>query len=79
MKQQYKNFLKSGPEDGPCVFTGRHAIYYGEFFDDGKGYTLLHNQLLPVCDKIAKALGKLGRNDKFITDSTYFYDGGGCC
>ncbi len=69
------------PADGPCVFTGKHAIYYGdeEFFDDRQGHTLLHNQPLAVCDKTAKALGNLGRNDIYITESTYFYDGGGCC
>lgn len=69
------------PEDGPCVFTGKHAIYFGEdeLFDDGKGHTLLHNQPLAVCDKTAKALGKLGRKDIYITESTWFYDGGGCC
>lgn len=32
-----------------------------------------------VCDKTAGALAALGRNDIFISDSTYFYDGGGCC
>jgi SAM-dependent methyltransferase len=69
------------PADGPCVFTGKHAIYFGEkeFFDDGKGHTLLHNQPLAVCDKTAKALERLGRKDIFFTGSTYFYDGGGCC
>jgi SAM-dependent methyltransferase len=69
------------PADGPCVFTGKHAIYYGEdeFFDDGKGHTLLHNQPLAVCDKTAKALERLERNDIYVTESTYFYDGGGCC
>lgn len=69
------------PADGPCVFTGKHAIYFGqeEFFDDGKGHTLLHNQPLAVCDKTAKALQELDRKDIFITASTYFYDGGGCC
>lgn len=69
------------PADGPCVFTGRHAIYFGEdeCFDDGKGHTLLHNQPLAVCDKTAKALEGLGRKDIYITESTYFYDGGGCC
>ncbi|PRY12267.1 methyltransferase family protein [Pontibacter ummariensis] len=69
------------PEDGPCVFTGKHAIYYGteNFFDDGKGHTLLHNQPLAVCDKTAGALQALGRNDIYVTESTYFYDGGGCC
>jgi SAM-dependent methyltransferase len=69
------------PADGPCVFTGKTAIYYGqeECFDDAKGHLLLPNQPLAVCDKTAGALAALGRNDIFISDSTYFYDGGGCC
>lgn len=69
------------PVDGPCVFTGKTAIYYGdeEFFDDEKGHTLLPNQPLAVCDKTAKALVDLGRDDIYISESTYFYDGGGCC
>ena len=69
------------PSDGPCVFTGKTAIYYGdeEYFDDGNGHTLMPNQPLAVCDKTAGALGKLSREDIYISDSTYFYDGGGCC
>lgn len=69
------------PEDGPCVFTGKTAIYYGEddFFDDQKGHTLLKNQPLAVCDKTAGALSSLEREDIFISESTFFYDGGGCC
>jgi len=69
------------PSDGPCVFTGKTAIYYGEddFFDDQKGHTLLKNQPLSICDKTANALTDLHRNDIFISESTYFYDGGGCC
>jgi len=69
------------PLDGPCVFTGKTAIYYGNeaYFDDNKGHTLLPNQPLAVCDKTAAALAALGRNDIFISESTYFYDGGGCC
>lgn len=69
------------PEDGACVFTGKTAIYYGseQLFDDKKGHTLLPNQPLAICDKTAKALGDLGREDIFISESTYFYDGGGCC
>lgn len=69
------------PADGPCVFTGRTAIYYGdeELFDDGKGHTLLQNQPLAVCDKTAGQLADLGRSDIYISDSTYHYDGGGCC
>ena len=69
------------PEDGPCIFTGRSAIYYGdqEYFDDKKGHVLLPNQPLAVCDKTAAALEALGRDDIFISPSTFHYDGGGCC
>lgn len=69
------------PADGPCVFTGKTAIYYGSesYFDDNKGHTLFCNQPLAVCDKTAAALAALGKNDLFISESTYFYDGGGCC
>ena len=69
------------PEDGPCVFTGRTAIYYGNetYFDDNKGHVLLPNQPLSVCDKTANALESLGRDDILISESTFFYDGGGCC
>lgn len=69
------------PADGPCVFTGKTAIYFGndDFFDDGKGHTLLQNQPLAICDKTAAALDNLNRDDIYISASTYFYDGGGCC
>jgi SAM-dependent methyltransferase len=69
------------PADGPCAFTGKTAIYYGteDCFDDNKGHVLLPNQPLAVCDKTAGALAALNRNDIFISASTYFYDGGGCC
>lgn len=69
------------PADGPCVFTGKTAIYYGDqdLFDDQKGHTLLKNQPLAVCDKTAGALASLHKPDIFISHSTYFYDGGGCC
>jgi SAM-dependent methyltransferase len=69
------------PSDGPCVFTGKTAIYYGneESFDNNKGHLLFPDQPLSVCDKTAGALAILGRNDIFISESTYFYDGGGCC
>jgi len=69
------------PEDGPCVFTGKAAIYYGDddYIDDKKGHILLKNQPLAICDKTAGALASLGRNDIFISESTYHYDGGGCC
>ncbi len=69
------------PADGPCVFTGKAAIYYGaeDYFDDDKGHLLLPNQPLAVCDKTAGALEALHRNGIFISQSTFFYDGGGCC
>ncbi len=69
------------PADGPCIFTGKTAIYFGDndHFDDHKGHVLLPNQPLAVCDKTAGALTALGRDDIFISPSTYFYDGGGCC
>ncbi len=69
------------PEDGPCVFTGKAAIYYGseDYFDDKKGHVLLKNQPLAICDKTAGAIASLNRDDIFISESTFHYDGGGCC
>ena len=69
------------PADGPCIFTGKTAIYFGseEYFDDEKGHVLMPNQPLAVCDKTAANLQALERNDIFISPSTWFYDGGGCC
>jgi len=69
------------PADGPCVFTGKSAIYFGmeEYFDDQKGHVLLKNQPLAVCDKTANALNNLERNDIYISESTFHYSRGGCC
>jgi len=69
------------PQDGPCIFTGKAAIYFGEapYFDDQKGHVLMQNQPLAVCDKTAAALQALNRKDLFISPATYHYDGGGCC
>jgi len=69
------------PEDGPCVFTGKAAIYFGrdEYLDDKKGHILLKNQPIAICDKTAAALADLGRDDIHISESTFHYDGGGCC
>ncbi|WP_370477801.1 arsenosugar biosynthesis arsenite methyltransferase ArsM [Tamlana flava] len=69
------------PEDGPCIFTGKTAIYFGDnpFVDDKKGHILLQNQPLAICEKTAAALASLNRDDIFISESTYHYDGGGCC
>ncbi|MDU8885153.1 arsenosugar biosynthesis arsenite methyltransferase ArsM [Yeosuana sp. MJ-SS3] len=69
------------PNDGPCVFTGKVAIYFGDddYVDDKAGHILLKNQPLAICDKTANALANLNRDDIFISESTYYYDGGGCC
>jgi len=69
------------PSDGPCIFTGRYAVYTGEqpLFDDGKGHLLQRDIPLGVCDKTAKALAALAREDLLITPPTWFYDGSGCC
>lgn len=69
------------PIDGPCVFSGKTAIYFGEeeYFDDKKGHLMLLNQPLAVCDKTANDLANLNREDIFISPSTFHYDGGGCC
>lgn len=67
--------------DGPCVFTGKTAIYYGdeEFYDDGAGHTLMQNSPLAICDKTAGQFAALNREDIYISESTFFYDGGGAC
>lgn len=69
------------PTDGPCIFTGKTAIYFGneEYFDDQKGHVLMHNQPLAICDKTANSFHILGRKDIYVSESSYFYDGGGCC
>ncbi|MEM9186116.1 MAG: arsenosugar biosynthesis arsenite methyltransferase ArsM [Planctomycetota bacterium] len=74
-------FTTPMPEDGPCIFTGRDAVYTGgeETFNDGKGHLLHQNLPMPVCDKTASALEALGRDDLMVTPSTWHYQGGGCC
>jgi len=69
------------PTDGPCIFTGKTAIYYGNepYYDDKKGHVLYQNMPLAVCDKTANALLNAGIPDLYISPSTYHYAGGGCC
>ncbi len=69
------------PGDGPCVFTGRTAIYSGpeQCFDDGRGHLLVRDLPLGVCDKTAENLAALGRTDLAVTESTWHYAGDGCC
>jgi SAM-dependent methyltransferase len=68
------------PSDGPCVFTGRTAIYFGpgETWDDGEGHVLTRDLPLAICDKTALRL-QSHTDEIFVTPSTWFYDGGGCC
>ena len=69
------------PSDGPCIFTGKAAIFYGkeDYFDDKAGHVLLKNQPMAICDKTAASLTNLNRNDIYLSRSTFHYDGGGCC
>lgn len=69
------------PEDGPCIFTGKTAIYKGaeEVFDDSAGHVLQRGVPAAVCDKTAAKLAALISEDILVTDSTWHYAGGGCC
>jgi len=69
------------PEDGACIFTGKTAIYAGaeEIFDDSAGHILQRGVPAAVCDKTAAKLNNLMPKEIIITDSTWYYDGGGCC
>ena len=73
-------FLDGYAGDDPTLLDIR-SQGYGEdtHFDDQKGHILLPNQPLSICDKTAAALAALGRDDIFISESTYFYSGGGGC
>jgi ubiquinone/menaquinone biosynthesis C-methylase UbiE len=67
--------------DGVCIFTGKMAVYSGaqEAFDDRAGHIMLRGIPLAVCDKTAGKLGAGFPDEILITDSTWHYDGGGCC
>src|SRR6478672_4084462 len=67
--------------DGACIFTGKTAIYAGseEFFDDAAGHILQRGIPAAVCDKTAGKLGGSMPDKVLITDSTWHYNGGGCC
>jgi SAM-dependent methyltransferase len=69
------------PPDGACIFTGKTAIYAGkgEFFDDLSGHILQRGIPAAVCDKTAEKLAVINSEEIIITDSTWYYDGGGCC
>jgi ubiquinone/menaquinone biosynthesis C-methylase UbiE len=69
------------PSDGACVFTGKTAIYSGteSFLDDRAGHLLHRGTPLAVCDKTASKLALQFPQEAIITDSTWHYNGGGCC
>jgi|GEM_PF-37885 len=69
------------PEDGPCIFTGKTAIYAGSepMFDDSQGHVLQRGLPAGVCDKTAAKLALIKPEDVIITDSTWHYNGDGCC
>lgn len=69
------------PSDGACIFTGKTAIYAGkeEFFDDLSGHILQRGIPVAVCDKTAEKLAVINAEEIIITNSTWYYDGGGCC
>jgi ubiquinone/menaquinone biosynthesis C-methylase UbiE len=67
--------------DGACIFTGKTAIYTGlnDYLDDGDGHILQSGIPLVVCDKTAQKFAKNMSDKIIVTDSTWHYDGGGCC
>jgi ubiquinone/menaquinone biosynthesis C-methylase UbiE len=69
------------PDDGACIFTGKTAIYTGieSYFDDRAGHILQQGVPAAVCDKTAANLANLHPAEIFVTDSTWHYNGGGCC
>jgi ubiquinone/menaquinone biosynthesis C-methylase UbiE len=69
------------PEDGACIFTGKTAIYTGAkpYFDDQAGHIFQPGVPAAVCDKTAAKLAPLYPEEILITDSTWHYNGGGCC
>lgn len=69
------------PADGACVFTGKTAIYWGAepLLDDRAGHVLQKGIPAAVCDKTAAKLALQFPAEVMVTDSTWHYNGGGCC
>jgi hypothetical protein len=63
------------------VFTGKIAVYSGSelSLDDRAGHVLQRGNPLSVCDKTAAKLADKFPQDVMVTDSTWHYNGGGCC
>ncbi|NET35432.1 MAG: methyltransferase domain-containing protein [Cyanothece sp. SIO1E1] len=75
------SFKTSIAEDGPCIFTGKMAVYPGpdDYLDDQAGHVLQQGVPLAVCDKTAANLATKMSGHVVVTASTWHYDGGGCC
>ena len=75
------SFKVDMPEDGPCIFTGKTAVYTGphNHFDDQAGHILTLGIPVAVCDKTAAKLEAAHPSSILVTESTWHYDGGGCC
>jgi len=75
------SFKVAIPDDGACIFTGKTAIYAGvePFFDDAAGHLLQRGIPAAVCDKTAAKLAALLPAEIIVTNSTWHYQGGGCC
>ena len=73
------------PADGPAVYAGEMAIYFGAdaSFNDGSGLSLPANQPLPVSMGDAARLRSLRRADIHVSAPSWFHagasSGGGCC
>lgn len=69
------------PADGACIFTGKTAIYRGSeaTWSDGEGHTFERGFPLSVCDKTARKLADQFPEDIVVTESTWHYQGDGCC
>ena len=70
--------VPDGP-DGPEVFTGRTATYFGPdtSIREETGFTLARGIPTPVSDAAAARLAK--RSDFVVTEPTFHSKGGGCC
>lgn len=79
LKMNYGRGSTVHPRD---LVNNPRILYVGE----GGGMELLQFSYfnrqtgsVAICDKTGENLSALNRDDIFISESTYIYDGGGCC
>jgi SAM-dependent methyltransferase/predicted phosphodiesterase len=68
--------------DGPTVYAGQTAIYYGgdDAFSDGKEIHLPSNQPVPISMRDAGKLKRLGRSDIYVSEPSWSHAAAsGCC